>query len=246
MGVRSALLPTLLVLGLLGCGGRTNHGGAPADAGQDGTAVATDAAGNDAGSIFDSSAGDEEASPGCGFSCDAGAATVCPAAPPAPGAPCVAPRTCEYGSSWFLTCNAVFRCQPTGGAGGEQGTWVEEFDGGTCPWLDAGAGCPATWDEAQEADAGFGECPFTSCVYPEGFCGCGVMCGGGGGIHRPRDVTGIFACIPSVQGCPEPRPLGGTPCTGTASCSYGFNCGCGQIQQCSGGYWSVEPGPPCP
>ncbi|HEY6460530.1 MAG TPA: hypothetical protein VIY73_10285, partial [Polyangiaceae bacterium] len=148
--------------------------------------------------------------------------------------------------SWFLACNAVFRCQSSSGTFLGPGTWVEESDGGACPWLDAGAGCPATWAEAQAADAGLGECPFTSCIYPEGFCGCGVMCGGGGGIPRPHDTMGIYACIPSSPGCPEPRPLSGTSCVGTASCNYGFNCGCGQMQECENGFWSAQQGPVCP
>jgi hypothetical protein len=99
-------------------------------------------------------------------------------------------------------------------------------------------------------DAAFGTCPFVNCVYPEGFCGCGVGCGGGGGAPRapaPVDVPGIFVCIPAAPGCPEPRPLSGTPCGDAATgCGYGFACGCGQVQQCLGGVWEAYPSPPCP
>jgi hypothetical protein len=245
--VRVVTLSLLLLGGVLGCGGQTAHGG-PADASADATAGSDASTGRDAGAdvvstdVLSIDAGDSST---CGSSCDAGPpATACPAAPPAAGGPCVAPLTCEYGGSWFLECNVVFRCQPSGG--GAPGRWLEEYDGGACTWLDAGGQCPATWDEARAVDAGPGSCPFVSCVYPEGFCGCGVMCGGGGGVPRPRDVTGTFACIPTQPGCPEPRPLSGGACVGSASCNYGFACGCGQIEQCTGGQWLAEPGPPCP
>lgn len=241
--VRAHLSAIAPIAFLLGCGGQTSHGG-PADAGADRTG-AVDSAAVDAPALDGSVADAADASMGCGFSCDAGAPTACPATPPQAGTPCNAPQICEYGTSWFLTCNLVLRCQSTTGTG--PGTWLEESDGGGCPWLDAGGPCPATYAQAEAVDAAPGSCPFVSCVYPEGFCGCGVMCGGGGGVPRPHDVTGFFACIPSAPGCPEPRPLSGTACDAGLSCNYGFACGCGQIQQCtSAGSWSAEPGPACP
>lgn len=177
---------------------------------------------------------------GCVIACDAGVTRVpCPAAPPAPGSACAAGQVCEYGSSWWLECNVVMRC--------EGASWQLEFDGGACPWLDAGGPCPATWAEAMSVDASPASCPFVTCVYPEGFCGCGIGCGGGGGAPAPRDVQGFFTCLPTVPGCPEPRPRSGTACEDASTyCSYGFACGCGQDLQCSGGTWSATPAAPCP
>jgi hypothetical protein len=227
-----------------GCGGATaSPGGSDAAAGvSDGAADRTtdlDApGGDDVGYGLDA---------GCGFSCpsDAGDAGVppCPATPPGAGTPCSQQQVCEYGSSWWLECNTVLRCAP---AGGTEHAWTVDSDGGQCPWLDAGAACPATWAEATGADAGMGKCPFVTCVYPEGFCGCGVACGGGGGFPHPEDVTGIFTCIPTQPGCPEPRPLSGTACDSGVFCSYGFACGCGQEQQCDDGTWQAMREPPCP
>jgi hypothetical protein len=224
------------------CGGQTTHGGGGgADASSDGTTLHEAAPGDDGGTTgVDAQAGEA----GCGFLCDSGVpATSCPPAPPTPGTACVAPQTCEYGTSWFLECNVVLRCFTNTGTG--NGTWTAEYDGGGCSWLDAGT-CPATWDEARAVDASPGTCPFASCVYPEGFCGCGVACGGGGGAPAPHDIAGIFVCIPTQPGCPEPRPHSGTPCDGGTACNYGFACGCGQMQQCDNGAWIAEPGPACP
>jgi hypothetical protein len=241
--VSRSLLPWLVVTSV-GCGGTTLAGTA-SDASADRTTGVDGSFPMDASTSLDAGA---DTSTGCGFSCDeAGDAglTPCPATPPAPQSPCSGPQACEYGTSWWLGCNYVMRCLPTGQPGGDQ--WAVEFDGGQCPWLDSGAPCPATWSEAQSVDAGSLTCPFVTCVYPEGFCGCGIGCGGGGGRPPPANVTGIFACIPTQPGCPEPRPLSGSACADSGTyCSYGFGCGCGQVQQCVEGAWQASRQPPCP
>jgi hypothetical protein len=238
-----------------GCGGSTASQ-PPADAGADSTTAFDAWAGPDASPPSDAGGGadaqpDADAT-GCGFGCPPGdAATMvpCPATPPASGSPCITQeQVCEYGSSWWLTCNLTVQCR-LADAGW---AWSELSDGGGCGWLDSGGSCPPTWAAAMAVDAATGMCPFVSCVYPEGFCGCGIGCGGGGGAPRapgvPFDVPGFFVCIPAMPGCPEPRPLSGTPCDDDsgAGCSYGFACGCGQIQQCMGGAWQAYPSPPCP
>jgi hypothetical protein len=180
----------------------------------------------------------------CGPTCDGGdepIPTACPNTPPSPESACATEgEICEYGSSWWLECNHVLRCQ--------SGQWLVTFDGTApqCSSFDAGGPCPATWDEAMSVDAATLSCPFVTCVYPEGFCGCGVSCGGGGGITRPQ-IEGVFTCIPASATCPEPRPLSGSSCApeGT-NCSYGFACGCGQDLQCSDGIWQAYASPPCP
>jgi hypothetical protein len=233
-----------------GCGGST-AAQRTSDAGADGSTSFDAWAGPDASPPSDAGpdAQPDADATGCGFGCppDAAAWVPCPATPPAGGSPCTAQnQVCEYGSSWWLECNLAVQCRSA-----DVGwAWTVEFDGGGCGWLDSGAACPPTWAEAMAVDAGFGMCPFVNCVYPEGFCGCGVGCGGGGGAPRapaPVDVPGFFVCIPAMPGCPEPRPLSGTRCDDAATgCSYGFACGCGQEQQCTGGAWQAFPSPPCP
>ncbi len=188
-----------------------------------------------------------DADAGCGLLCDAGSMAMpsCPSAPPTGGGACSREdEVCEYGSSWWLVCNQVFRCA--------SGQWiVDELP--ACDEPVDGGPCPATWDAALAAaaaiaDAAPGTCPFATCVYPEGFCGCGVGCNSGpGDPHRPLDVSGIFTCLPAKPGCPEPRPLSGAPCDPDAGgCSYGFGCGCGQEVWCTGGLWQATPSPACP
>jgi hypothetical protein len=234
------------------CGGQTATNGTP-DA-------SSPAASRDAGGIDGTSGGGDtgapadtglDAVPACGFACDGGADTTapssCPATPPAPGSMCTGTAVCEYGTNWWLDCNVVLRCALSGQPDGSS-VWTLEHDGGECSWLDAGGPCPSTWAEANAVDAQSGSCPFVSCVYPEGFCGCGIGCGGGGGAPRKFDVNGIFVCIPEMPGCPEPRPVSGSPCDDDASayCGYDFACGCGQVQSCVDGIWQAFPSPPCP
>jgi hypothetical protein len=222
------------------CGGVTAQT-AGADSGADATAGhdASDATSSaDAGPVGDASTD----AFGCGFACDSGHVPLgpCPASPPASGSSCTAAgEVCEYGSSWFMECNVVVQCQA--------GQWLVQSDGTGCAWLDGGGACPATWDEASSVDATPGTCPFASCVYPQGFCGCGVTCGGGG-ARGPRrmDLAGIFVCLEAGAACPEPRPLSGTPCEGDAGCMYGWGCGCGQSEQCVDGIWQARRIPPCP
>jgi hypothetical protein len=228
------------------CGGIASQG-ASSDASTAGDQTSSGGGGGDGGgATLDGNAGDTahvgdgDASIGCGLSCTDGQApfAVCPGVPPAVGAACDVPNeVCEYGSSWWYVCNTTRRCIA--------GQWTDP--GGSaaeCAYLDAG-GCPATWAEAHATDATAPQCPFVSCVYPgEGFCGCGIGCGGGG-APTPA-VTGFFMCFEAGAECPEPRPLMGTACTGTAFCSYGGACGCGQQQSCTDGVWQGGPIPPCP
>jgi hypothetical protein len=238
-----------------GCGGSTSAQHV-ADAGADGTTSSGPDASPPADARTDTATGADTSTgadaTGCGsFGCppgDAAAAAPCPATPPAGGSPCSAQyQVCEYGSSWWLDCNLAVQCQSTDAGW----AWAVQSDGGGCDWLDSGGACPPTWQEASAVDAGFGVCPFVNCIYPEGFCGCGVGCGGVGGAPpgapAPLEVAGIFVCIPATPGCPDPRPLSGTPCEEAGAwCGYGFACGCGQVNQCMGGVWQTSPPPACP
>jgi hypothetical protein len=202
------------------CGAGHTLAFAPTDAGPDRTTGGgTDDGGDDGASV-------------CSF-CHVNDARVpfvlCSASPPEAGTPCAVPdEACEYGTSWSLECNLVLRCM--------QGIWREEFSGAPCPRLDAGSGCPATWQQANAVDAA--ACPATDCQYPEGYCECGAACGHGG--EQP------WQCTPATSDCPSPRPRLGSACTGSASCAYGWSCVCGQQQGCVDGVWQGDLDPPCP
>jgi hypothetical protein len=234
------------VVGLAQCGGGiASPATGDAASGADGTladhAAGPGDAGGDTRFVVDGLS-PTDTGPGCSFGCptDGGPLPACPAAPPTPGTPCSsANEVCEYGTSWWYVCNTVLECSG--------GTWRNAVSPGNpqCGPFDAGTTCPATWAEANTADATPPTCPFVTCVYPgEGFCGCGIGCGGGG-APRPA-VTGIFLCFEAGAACPEPRPLMGTPCSGDTFCEYGGGCGCGQQQRCVGGIWQGGPTPPCP
>lgn len=202
----------------------------------DGTANGPDGAGADAGASGDAAA--------CGFCVDASSdvqLSVCPSSPPTAGSTCTLAEgeECEYGSSWWLSCDLVLRCQG--------GTWQRSEPGGQCFGQDAGGSCPATWAEASAIDAGAGvvACPAPDCQYPEGYCECLAGCGGGGAPH-PELLMGRWYCTPATPECPSPRPDLGTACSSDAGCQYGQPCGCGQQLQCVDGVWQGYPTPPCP
>ncbi|HEY8038404.1 MAG TPA: hypothetical protein VIF15_01365 [Polyangiaceae bacterium] len=214
------------------CGGATEAAGTA-----DG---AVDATASDGGTGADDTG--DEASLGCGFSCDAGDErvpfVVCAPTVPADGSACAVPgEVCEYGTSWWLECNVVVRC--TGGA------WQPLYGGMQCPWLEGGGACPATWAEASAIEAGTA-CAAADCQYPQGYCECGGACGGGG-APRPPLYGLAWTCAEASAECPSPRPRSGTPCGASdASCNYGWSCGCGQSMQCVDGIWQGMASPPCP
>jgi hypothetical protein len=225
------------VVGSVRCGGVTSSTPpSPADA-------SVDAPGHDASAPADAGDTGADASTTC-LDCDAGdeavALTVCPASPPTVDASCAptpSGEQCEYGPSWWLACNDVLRCT--------SGTWHggAGLGPGPCGQLDAGT-CPATWAEASDVDAATG-CPAVDCQYPEGACECLSGCGGGGQLREL--VSGSWMCQAATTECPSPRPHLGTPCSdATASCQYGWPCGCGQHLECKDGVWQGDSLPPCP
>src|SRR5262249_6776405 len=132
--------------------------------------------------------------------------STCPAAPPATGDACASNgELCEYGPSWWLLCNTVFRCT--------SGQWQPAMRFGGAPWLlvdgggEAGA-CPSTFAEASSIDSGL-FCPAADCQYPEGYCECIRGCGGGGAQFHAGEM-GQWACRPATTECPSPRPRLGT------------------------------------
>ncbi|HEX8795506.1 MAG TPA: hypothetical protein VF765_31365 [Polyangiaceae bacterium] len=234
----SVLLAAAAVLMLAACGGATTTRSTE-DASTDGS-TATDGTANGPDANADAS-GDATACDSCIDAASDVHLSLCPASPPAPGSACTLAdgEECEYGSSWWLSCNLVLRCQG--------GTWQQAGVGGLCVGQDSGGMCPATWAEANAIDAGnvVGPCPAPDCQYPEGYCECLTGCGGGGAPH-PMLLMGRWYCAPSTADCPSPRPDLGTACSSDASCQYGEPCGCGQSLQCTGGVWQGYPIPPCP
>ena len=223
-----ALLSPAALATAVHCGG----GGRafPDDASADGTAggLAGDAASTDSACVF-------------GF-CDEprpwGPFEPCPPAAPEAGTSCTTEgELCEYGSDFFIACDAVLACG--------DGVWHALGGSGSCyAFPDGGeAGCPATWSEAS-ALVGPGGCPARDCQYTEGYCACGTYCGGVGQI-RPQ-TSGYWQCKAAEAGCPSPRPIVGSPCDTDAGCDYGWPCGCGEGQRCVQGVWQGEATPVCP
>ncbi|MGD0526816.1 MAG: hypothetical protein ABSE49_16840 [Polyangiaceae bacterium] len=247
--------------GCSGCGGvvAEDDGGAA-----DAVAASGDA---DGAGVFDAEAGDaptpadagtdattREAGPDGSLDClypdaasvlDAGVASgPCPATAPVVGSPCETPFSyCEYGSSWWSSCNLLVSCV--------HGIWQSADLGPEhCPELDAGPSggacvanpCPATWAEAL-AMVDAGACPASSCQYPEGACLCGI------GTIAGCFSASTWSCVPEQQGCVFPRPRFGTPCDPDASvyCEMGWSCSCWQSEVCGAdNVWVGSPtGEPC-
>ncbi|HEY8086855.1 MAG TPA: hypothetical protein VIF09_03400 [Polyangiaceae bacterium] len=176
----------------------------------------------------------------CPFAPEPDAALVpCPTSPPDAGAPCPATgESCEYGSSWLLGCNALFRCTPSGWQAGARGT--------SAMCTEDAAACPSTWEDALEAGS-FTACPAYACQYEAGTCGC-VVCGIGQ-IRHPF-IQGMWSCTPATPECPSPRPDLGSACSGDGGtmCHYGGDMCCTGAPQlrCVDGVWTGFSGQVCP
>jgi hypothetical protein len=197
-----------------------------------------------------SSAPDAEA--GSGYS----PSELCPRAPPPAGGTCKDPAgapaqwACEYGTDPHCATRAT--CDVYPGARGNASQWsVWPPPASYCT---APPGCPSAFD----ADAG-GACPTDGvCTYPEGRCACGpcastrYICG------APNDCAADAAADATrwrceawltPAGCPEPRPLLGTPCADEGQvCLYGAiatECALAPLDppmECLSGVWAPYPG----
>jgi hypothetical protein len=203
---------------LVACGGNvepsTDGGGTDATNNKDGTIgfdVASDVDTNDSGVA------------------DAPPKGTCPTSAPTAGTSCASDGVgleCEYGTSWYVHCDAVFVC-------GDAGTWT----GGTIATCPNAGNCPSDPSAAESCTPVVGPCD-----YSDRHCECATQCGGpccGSGYN--------WACfIPSKTGCPFPRPNIGTACSNEGkSCQYGTCC-TGSLLTCTGGLWreDVCPVPP--
>jgi hypothetical protein len=151
----------------------------------------------------------------------------CSASQPMMNGACAPSGTqCEYGYSPSPHCNETFDCLDGGWVGSGSG------GGGYC----APSDCPSGFSDVPQGmtcvQTGLG------CAYPEGQCDCSNT--GVAGVS----VNATWQCF-EPQGCPEPRPFLGTPCTHDGlACDYG-GCSGGMNETCKGGYWQPTP-TPCP
>jgi hypothetical protein len=173
----------------------------------------------------------------------ADAPLLCPPMLPESGAPCSPPPSvvdsdgpyeifwqCEYGSDPH--CRALAACFSNGAEGD---TWTVSQPDPSC----AGnpPACPANFDDGVGMD-----CPVQgSCTYPEGRCSC-VRCG----VPDSGPPVPAWSCtkFDEPNGCPEPRPLLGSPCTSVGhECAYGPPCctliDVGPTMVCVGDYWAA-------
>jgi hypothetical protein len=195
--------------------------------------------GDDSGSSDATGAVDapSEADDATSDAADGGA--LCPADVPEAGTPCSSPQPpfpfeaqCEYGADPHCTTTATCDKQ-----------WT------VLPCPQSPTGCPAAFD----AGAGGACAPVKGvCDYPQGQCGC-LGCNGGaacpdlcGPDASPTGTVWQCASWPMPPGCPWPRPLLGTPCSGPPGnrvCDYGVGifdtCSVplDPRQACVGGRW---------
>ncbi len=161
---------------------------------------------------------------------------ACPSSPPSDGTACSqtgATRPgvntiCEYGPSADPNCNEVFECAPATPTASVE-TWVDISTGACAPRT----ACPTSFASVPVN----GPCPApVLCAYSEGACGC--VSGG----------SGLWSCAPLGDGCPNPRPDIGTPCSiPQQTCNYGDACNGGVTLFCwdstddgfTGSFWIV-------
>jgi hypothetical protein len=191
----------------------------------------------DAGGRPPDGGGLDGTTPDGGSTPDGSPGGACPADVPTDGASCASVDLyCEYGGTGpELLCSTTAHCNTNG-------KWSVIVPGKECIPSQAQnpSDCPSSFTGLPTGSA----CPndnfATRCVYPEGMCGC-LPCMGDGAMAKE------WACqtYPTPDGCPEPRPRVGTPCTQEGkSCSYGGICdvtGSIPILQCQNGAWHIEP-----
>jgi hypothetical protein len=171
---------------------------------------------------------------GCFF--DAGCPTTLPEAGSACD-PAASPVTCDAPAPGTDQCLARFAC---GDAGWEI---VDLPEAGTSCAYVLPAGCPATF-AAAATEVGQTCGTQLTCSYSQGTCGCPPVFGVEAG---PAAWTCISPAADS--GCPVDVPQGGSACTGTPYCAYGYLCSelSGPVLYCDCcGRWVYAGHPPCP
>jgi hypothetical protein len=159
---------------------------------------------------------------------DSGCSQSCPSSPPEAGSPCSGPQgfSCEYGSDPRTLCNTTASCRTGTG-------WAVQLPsvGPTpiCPTTVASP-CPPSFVAGPDSGLACAGNKF-ECYYAQGNCVCDPSFG-------PS-----LTCAPTpVVGCPQVRPLYGTPCDGSCS-SWGVCGGLGIVtpEVCTCGTWQPAP-----
>ena len=223
----------------IGCGGSVTEPGGGGSQGSGGSAGAGGSGGSSGGG---GSGGAGGTGGGAGSGGTAGTVLddagppVCPDTRPTAGSPCepfFGPY-CEYGDSPNPACNDAFKC----GSGSPD--WTKIPSTGTCPA--PSAKCPGSYPGLDNMEQ---KCTVDglSCEYPQGFCVCSSDPGG-----LPTTGGPLWSCSSPGKGCPEKRPMLGSPCTSLSPkgdstapgpvCDYG-SCSGGVAEQCSGWYWEL-------
>jgi hypothetical protein len=146
---------------------------------------------------------------------------TCPVALPADGAACIeADRTCSYGTAPRGECRDRATC-----VGGH---WA--VHAGACAPPSLAADCPA----AAPAPQALCTKDQQLCAYPDGrecVCFAGAISKLGWVCDAPRNTGGD---------CPASAPNAGTPCAGTASCTYvcGLLTANSVLARCVSGAWT--------
>lgn len=118
---------------------------------------------------------------------------------------------------------------------------------GSCNPPAQGIECPATIPNAGAACAGAGTCSYTN----SNGCPNDMSCTGGtwtvvaGGCNPPAMGGPDASVVDASAECPPEVPNAGTPCSGTASCSYTLDAGLcvnmpitsSEVLACQGGSW---------
>jgi hypothetical protein len=238
LGIAAAATAAVMVCGGVagasaGCGGSTVSSGSDGgNDGQGGSGSSGSGGGSSSSGSGGSSSGSSSGSGGSGSNSGSGGSgsssggpSGCPANPPTNGMMCMHEGVeCEYGTNPNPACNEVVECQ--------NGTWAGGGTGMMCP---TGL-CPATYADVplDKTCTPVG----LDCPYPEGQCNCSYTSPAGTGAMP------TWHCF-APQGCPEPRPPLGGPCSQPGlSCDYGA-CTGGLSETCDGDYWVMQ-GVICP
>ena len=219
--MRSISILVLAISALLNaCGGASKHDGGTAESGAGGSQAGTSAGGAPTGGTAGSSGG--------------ATSSYCAASPPKDGGACK-PRPssgtqfgfssadCSWGDDPRPACRTRGVCA--------NGAWSITAPGDSCS---VAAKPPACADAPPKEGATCAD-PMLQCWYDNGsVCSCS-SCQGGSQYPICRTISPpVWACVPPPDGCPNPPPQAGSPCTDAK-----LQCGtsCELPIRCENGAW---------
>jgi hypothetical protein len=164
----------------------------------------------------------------------------CPVTLPQAGSPCVPPASpssvyweCEYGTDPH--CTSIAACGSP--AGNPPYIWVVFPPDSACGGNPAT--CPTSFSQPPAVTCALP----TACFFPQGACYCAsctpTFCSPTPCADKDAGTEWQCAPWPERPGCPNPRPLLGTPCSSPNQLCNGP----GSLWMlCADGYWGVENG----